>query len=112
MDNLQAAIFPEGGEAPLLGVVLALVAGLGVLFFWAIGFFMYLNGYGNITFINAFPVYRFLFFAYPFVLIACILVGVFLYYQKQRLPALAVSSIPFGGTVAVYLIATIQGAMM
>ena len=85
------------------GLAFTQLGALGVLFFWIIGTVLDVN-FGNIIYARAIEPFRFLYYAYPFVVAVCLVAAWALFWFRFYRAALALSGLPLAAAVLYYLV--------
>ena len=93
------------------GLAFTQLGALGVLFFWVIGTVLDVN-FGTVAYARAAQPFSFFYYAYPFVVAACVVVAWGLFWFRYYRAALALSGLPLAAVVFYYLILVQQGAQV
>ncbi len=88
----------------LLGLVFGVLGSGAILYFWTMGrILLYTNNGGQITQLGLEGAWLFLFNAYPFVMVGCLLIAAGLYWGLKRYKeAAGVAALPVIGTIVYY----------
>jgi hypothetical protein len=86
----------------IFGWAAALLGGGGLLYFWVMGALMLLRGEGQIQLLQAEPLWRTLYLAYPIVFVVSVVIGAVLVALRRDLLSIGVAGAPVVFAIGYY----------
>lgn len=87
----------------VLGFFVGAALSLGIGLFWTVGAIgLWTNSIGLLGSLRLEGIWRTLYFAYPFVVLACLVIGTILFVAKRHLEAAAIAILPVLGVPLFY----------